>query len=207
MVCTTRSKWRLIPVIHYLLQAVCADVILLFKREVSKCLLCSILYYDSLQWRSPQIPDRSICLLFNSGFVWTKGGDRLGQCLEADATQYWWVGREAMQPDSSYHAHLGCACSTKRGWWRRLYYCPKFLCLFLSKQISGCCQEASLLVWHIAKLKDVIWIWSTGCFLLKWHTCFKMPCWNKNISEWIVERHVCVLAPSSQVKFAMSRSD
>lgn len=33
-----------IPVIHYLLQAIYADVILLFEREVSKCLLSDILY-------------------------------------------------------------------------------------------------------------------------------------------------------------------
>lgn len=35
--------------------------------------------------------------LFNSGFVWTKGADRHGQCLEADAAQSWWVGRGTIQ--------------------------------------------------------------------------------------------------------------
>lgn len=165
--------------IHYLLQAIYADVVLLFKREVSKYLLWDILYCDSLQRKLAQIPDRSICLLFNSDFFWTKGGGRHGQWIGADAAQPWWVGRAAMQPDSFHHGQLGCAWSTKQSWWSRLWSFSEFLCLFLSKHICGCCQETFLLGWHLAKLRNVIWIWTTVSFLLKWNVCFKMSCWNR----------------------------
>lgn len=85
-----------IHVMHHFLQVIYADVILHFKREVQpvSSVGYTLLLLSSAEIRS--VIKRGIWL-FNSGFVWTKGGDRHGQCLEAHATQTWWVGNWTVQ--------------------------------------------------------------------------------------------------------------
>lgn len=83
-----------------------------------------------------------------------------------------WVAEQC----KSYHGKLGCSWSFKQSYWKGLSYFSEFPCLFLRKQICGCCQGSTFVD---SLLPNVIWIWSiqpppeVKCMLL-------MHCWNLN---------------------------
>lgn len=84
------------------------------------------------------------------------------------------VVEERRNANRSYHDHLGCVSRNNGGG-----YVIEFLCIFPSKLICACCPGTSLLGCHLAKLKNEVFIWNTGGFLLKWNAFFKMPFWNR----------------------------
>lgn len=105
MVYFTRSKHRLHPYGTSFTASNLHSCYSSLQKGSSASVFCGIhfimTFFGRVQHRSEIKRD---IWLFNSGFVWTRG-DWHGQCLEADAAQFWWVGRGTMQVQS-WHAWL-----------------------------------------------------------------------------------------------------
>lgn len=181
-----------IPVIHYLLQANYADVILLFKREVSD-VFCGIYFIRTLISRDQHrsLREAFACCLIQALSELEEGIDVVSAYRQMQPSLGGWEGEQCSQA-SPVMVSLAVLAALSRanggGYDTFLNFCAYF---WVSRSVD--------VVRRLLCLADILqssrmWSGSEALGASSWSEihALKMPCWNKvSVNELFKEKFVC----------------